>query len=141
MSVAKDFEKTNEEPTLENFLSTVSLVSDIDNADMEDERVTLMTMHSAKGLEFPVVFLAGMEEGLFPHARTLMNETEIEEERRTCYVGITRAERKLYITNAKARMIYGKTLSYEPSRFISEIPAEYLEEREAKINLALAWVV
>lgn len=93
--------KTNEEPTLENFLSTVSLVSDIDNADMEDERVTLMTMHSAKGLEFPVVFLAGMEEGLFPHARTLMNETEIEEERRTCYVGITRAERKLYITNAK----------------------------------------
>lgn len=132
LSVAKDFEKTNEEPTLENFLSTVSLVSDIDNADMEDERVTLMTMHSAKGLEFPVVFLAGMEEGLFPHARTLMNETEIEEERRTCYVGITRAERKLYITNAKARMIYGKTLSYEPSRFISEIPAEYLEEREAK---------
>lgn len=132
LSVAKDFERTNEEPTLENFLSNVSLVSDIDNADMEDDRVTLMTMHAAKGLEFPVVFLAGMEEGLFPHSRTLMNEAEIEEERRTCYVGITRAERKLYITNAKSRMIFGRAVSYEPSRFISEIPIEFLEEREAK---------
>lgn len=134
LSVAKDFEKTTDEPTLENFLSTVSLVSDIDNADIEDDRVTLMTMHSAKGLEFPVVFLAGMEEGLFPHSRTLMNETEIEEERRTCYVGITRAERKLYITNAKDRMLFGRAVSYEPSRFISEIPSQYLEEREAKIK-------
>ena len=134
LSVAKDFEKTTDEPTLENFLSTVSLVSDIDNADIEDDRVTLMTMHSAKGLEFPVVFLAGMEEGLFPHSRTLMNETEIEEERRTCYVGITRAERKLYITNAKGRMLFGRAVSYEPSRFISEIPSQYLEEREAKIK-------
>ena len=132
LSVAKDFERTNEEPTLENFLSNVSLVSDIDNADMEDDRVTLMTMHAAKGLEFPVVFLAGMEEGLFPHSRTLMNEAEIEEERRTCYVGITRAERKLYITNAKSRMIFGRAVSYEPSRFISEIPIEFLDEREAK---------
>lgn len=132
LSVAKDFEKNNEEPSLDNFLSNVSLVSDIDNADMEDDRVTLMTMHSAKGLEFPVVFLAGMEEGLFPHSRTLMNEAEIEEERRTCYVGITRAERKLYITNAKGRMIFGRAVSYEPSRFISEIPAECLDEHEAK---------
>ena len=73
-----------------------------------------------------------MEEGLFPHARTLMNETEIEEERRTCYVGITRAERKLYITNAHSRMIFGRSVSYEPSRFINEIPIQYLEEREAK---------
>lgn len=132
LSVAKNFEKTNEEPTLENFLSSVSLVSDIDNADLESDCVTLMTMHSAKGLEFPIVFLAGMEEGLFPHARTLMNETEIEEERRTCYVGITRAERKLYITNAHSRMIFGRSVSYEPSRFINEIPIQYLEEREAK---------
>ena len=132
LSVAKNFETTNEEPTLENFLSTVSLVSDIDNADIEGDSVTLMTMHSAKGLEFPIVFLAGMEEGLFPHARTLMNEAEIEEERRTCYVGITRAERKLYITNAQRRMIFGRGVSYEPSRFISEIPAQYLEEKEAK---------
>lgn len=132
LSVAKNFEATNEEPTLENFLSSVSLVSDIDNADLEGDSVTLMTMHSAKGLEFPVVFLAGMEEGLFPHARTLMNEAEIEEERRTCYVGITRAERKLYITNARSRMIFGRGVSYEPSRFISEIPSQYLEEKEAK---------
>ena len=131
-SVAKEFEKSSDEPTLENFLSNVSLVSDIDNADMEDDRVTLMTMHSAKGLEFPVVFLAGMEEGLFPHARTLMNEREIEEERRTCYVGITRAERKLYITNAKSRMIYGRSISYEPSRFINEIPIDCLDKHKAK---------
>ncbi len=132
LTVAKEFEKTSDDPTLENFLSNVSLVSDIDNADIEDDRVTLMTMHSAKGLEFPVVFLAGMEEGLFPHSRTLMNEAQIEEERRTCYVGITRAERKLYITNAEGRMMYGKSVSYEPSRFISEIPAQYIEEQKAK---------
>lgn len=133
LSVARDFEKTSEdEPTLENFLSTVSLVSDIDNADMEDDRVTLMTMHSAKGLEFPVVFLAGMEEGLFPHSRTLMNETEIEEERRTCYVGITRAERKLYLTNAQSRMMYGRPVQYEPSRFLEEIPSQYIEEQKFK---------
>lgn len=129
---AKNFETTNEEPTLENFLSSVSLVSDIDNVDLEGNSVTLMTMHSAKGLEFPIVFLAGMEEGLFPHARTLMNEAEIEEERRTCYVCITRAERKLYITNARKRMIFGRGVSYEPSRFISEIPIQYLEERKSR---------
>ena len=133
LSVARDFEKTSDdEPNLENFLSTVSLVSDIDNADMEDDRVTLMTMHSAKGLEFPVVFLAGMEEGLFPHSRTLMNETEIEEERRTCYVGITRAERKLYLTNAQSRMMYGRPVQYEPSRFLEEIPSQYIEEQKFK---------
>lgn len=138
LSVAKNFEATSEEPTLENFLSTVSLVSDIDNADIEGDSVTLMTMHSAKGLEFPIVFLAGMEEGLFPHARTLMNEAEIEEERRTCYVGITRAERKLYITNAQRRMIFGRGVSYEPSRFISEIPIQYLEEKEAKRTMSFS---
>lgn len=138
LSVAKNFEATSEEPTLENFLSTVSLVSDIDNADIEGDSVTLMTMHSAKGLEFPIVFLAGMEEGLFPHARTLMNEAEIEEERRTCYVGITRAERKLYITNAQRRMIFGRGVSYEPSRFISEIPVQYLEEKEAKRSMSFS---
>lgn len=138
LSVAKNFEATSEEPTLENFLSTVSLVSDIDNADIEGDSVTLMTMHSAKGLEFPIVFLAGMEEGLFPHARTLMNEAEIEEERRTCYVGITRAERKLYITNAQRRMIFGRGVSYEPSRFISEIPIQYLEEKEAKRSMSFS---
>ncbi len=132
LSVAKEFEKSEEEPTLENFLSSVSLVSDIDNADMEDDRVTLMTLHAAKGLEFPVVFMAGMEEGLFPHSRTLMDEAQIEEERRTCYVGITRAEKKLYLTNAKSRMYFGRAVSYEQSRFIDEIPAQYLDEQEAQ---------
>ncbi|MBQ1808454.1 MAG: UvrD-helicase domain-containing protein, partial [Selenomonas sp.] len=91
IGVARDFEKSEENPTLENFLATLSLVSDIDNAELEDDRVTLMTLHAAKGLEFPTVFMIGMEEGLFPHSRTLMDENEIEEERRTCYVGITRA--------------------------------------------------
>ena len=119
---------------LENFLSQVALVSDIDNADLEDDRVTLMTLHSAKGLEFPIAFIAGMEEGLFPHARTLMNESEIEEERRICYVGITRARRKLYLTNAKMRTIYGKTLSYPQSRFLNEIPDEYLDRLVVRAN-------
>ena len=115
--------------TLENFLSHVSLVSDIDNADTADDRVTLMTLHSAKGLEFPVVFMAGMEEGLFPHSRTLLNEEEIEEERRICYVGITRARRKLFLTNARMRNIFGKSTMFPPSRFLNELPASVVEEQ------------
>lgn len=134
LSVAKDFEKSGETPNLENFLSQVALVSDIDNAALEDDRVTLMTLHSAKGLEFPVVFMTGMEEGLFPHSRTLLNETEIEEERRTCYVGITRARRKLYMTNAKMRMIYGKTVCYPQSRFMNELPEETMERLVVRSN-------
>lgn len=134
LSVAKDFQQGDEVPNLENFLSQVALVSDIDNADLEDDRVTLMTLHSAKGLEYPIVFMTGMEEGLFPHSRTLMNETEIEEERRTCYVGITRARRKLYLTNAKMRMIYGKTVCYPQSRFLSEIPEPMLERLVVRDN-------
>ncbi len=122
IGVAKDFLETEEIPSLENFLSQVSLVSDIDNAEIEDDRVTLMTLHSAKGLEFPVVFMAGMEEGIFPHARTLMDEKEIEEERRTCYVGITRARRKLYMTHARMRTIFGRTNRNPVSRFMDEIP-------------------
>lgn len=129
VGVAKDFEKNEEEePNLENFLSKMALLSDIDNSDLEEERVTLMTLHSAKGLEFPVVFMAGMEEGMFPHARTLMEPSEMEEERRTCYVGITRAQRKLYMTYAGMRTIYGRTNVYEPSRFLEEIPEELKEE-------------
>ena len=128
IGVAKDFEKEEENPNLENFLSQLALVSDIDNAEMEEDRVTLMTLHSAKGLEFPIVFMVGMEEGLFPHSRTLMEPAEIEEERRTCYVGITRAQRKLYLTNAQRRTIYGRQNAYPPSRFLSEIPDEYLEK-------------
>ena len=127
IGVARDFEKSEESSDLETFLSQLSLVSDIDNAEMDEDRVTLMTLHSAKGLEFPVVFMIGMEEGLFPHSRTLMNEEEIEEERRTCYVGITRAQRKLYLTNARQRTIYGRTNAFPPSRFLREIPEEYIE--------------
>lgn len=134
LTVADDFVKENEdEPTLENFLNSVSLVADIDNTDFDEDKVTLMTFHAAKGLEFPVVFMAGMEEGLFPHARTLMNDEEIEEERRTCYVGITRAQRKLYLTNAKSRTIYGRTVMYPPSRFLQEIPAQYIDQEQAKV--------
>ena len=96
--------------------------------------MTLMTLHSAKGLEFPIVFMIGMEEGLFPHSRTLMNPDEIEEERRTCYVGITRAQRKLYLTNARQRTIYGKTQAFPPSRFLKEIPDEYVERLVPRAN-------
>lgn len=122
LSVAEDFAKGGEENTLENFLANVALVSDIDDAELGEDAVTLMTLHSAKGLEFPVVFLAGMEEGIFPHARTLMDEEEIEEERRLCYVGITRAEKYLFMSNARMRTIYGHTVSYPPSRFLQEVP-------------------
>lgn len=134
LSLAAEFAKSEEVPNLENFLANVALVSDIDNADLEDDRVTLMTLHAAKGLEFPIVFMAGMEEGLFPHARTLLNESEIEEERRTCYVGITRARRKLYMTSAKMRMIFGKTVSYPESRFMAEIPDECIERLVVRSN-------
>ena len=132
VGVAKDFMKSEEEPTLENFLGQIALVSDIDNADMVDDRVTLMTLHSAKGLEFPIVFLAGMEEGIFPHSRTLMDEDQLEEERRTCYVGITRAQKKLYLTHASFRTLFGQSNMNPPSRFLKEIPAQYLEDRNAE---------
>ena len=127
ISVARDFEESGETPDLENFLNHIALISDIDAANMAEDRVTLMTLHAAKGLEFPTVFLAGMEEGLFPHARTLMAPEELEEERRTCYVGITRAERRLYLSYAKQRMIFGRTTVYPPSRFLGEIPEAYME--------------
>ena len=124
------FETTEDDPSLENFLNQIALVSDVDTANMEDDRVTLMTLHSAKGLEFPVVFLVGMEEGIFPHARTLLEPSEIEEERRTCYVGITRAERKLYLSYARYRTLYGKGNIYPPSRFLAEIPDAYVEQAQ-----------
>lgn len=127
LSVAQDFASDGEEDTLENFLNHVSLVTDIDNLDLEQERVTLMTLHSAKGLEFPEVFLAGMEEGIFPHARTLMDEEELEEERRLCYVGITRAKNRLYLSCARMRTLYGRTVAYSPSRFLTEIPVHLWE--------------
>ena len=132
LSVAEDFAeksaRNGEEASLENFLSDVALVADIDDAEMGEDSITLMTLHSAKGLEFPTVFLVGMEEGIFPHARTLLDENEIEEERRICYVGITRAEKHLFLSNARMRMIYGRTLSYPPSRFLQEVPRNLIHE-------------
>ena len=128
LSTAEDFAKSGEEDTLENFLAHVALVSDIDAAEMGDEALTLMTLHSAKGLEFPVVFLVGMEEGLFPHARTLMDEEQIEEERRLCYVGITRAEKHLFLSNARIRTVFGHTVCYPPSRFLQEVPRNLIHD-------------
>ncbi|AGK52109.1 DNA helicase PcrA [Bacillus sp. 1NLA3E] len=131
LSVTKNFEEANEDKSLIAFLTDLALVADIDSLDDEgqkkDDTVVLMTLHSAKGLEFPVVFLMGLEEGVFPHSRSLQEEAEMEEERRLAYVGITRAEQQLFISNAQMRTLYGRTTSNAPSRFIKEIPADLLE--------------
>ncbi|MCX7714463.1 MAG: DNA helicase PcrA [Clostridia bacterium] len=131
MTVVHEHEKTTENASLATFLESVSLISDIDSYDEEQDAVVLMTIHSAKGLEFPVVFLSGMEEGIFPGLRSIGEEEEIEEERRLCYVAITRAKQKLYITNTESRTIYGTTTYNPPSRFLKEIPREYLNEKKA----------
>ncbi len=133
-SVAMEFVRSSEEekPSLEDFLAHISLVADTDNIEEEPDRVMLMTMHSAKGLEFPVVFLAGMEEGLFPSYRSIGEEKEMEEERRLCYVGITRAREQLFLTHAKSRMIFGNTTYNRASRFLDEIPAELTEDGAEK---------
>ncbi|MCC3358831.1 DNA helicase PcrA [Bacillus sp. REN16] len=132
LSVTQNFEKANDDKSLVAFLTDLALVADIDKLD-EDENdknnaVVLMTLHSAKGLEFPVVFLMGMEEGVFPHSRSLMEEAEMEEERRLAYVGITRAEEELYLSNAQMRTLYGRTSMNPVSRFIAEIPDDLLED-------------
>ena len=134
IGMAREFEKTEVNPTFEDFLSRLALVSDIDNADMDADRVVLMTMHTAKGLEFPIVFMIGMEEGIFPHSRALADDKELEEERRTCYVGITRAKQKLYMTNAIRRSIYGQVNGFTPSRFLGEIPDECKDNLIARAN-------
>jgi len=130
-TVTKDFEAVNEEKTLIAFLTDLALVADIDKVDEADpdhsQKVTLMTLHAAKGLEFPVVFLIGMEENVFPHSRSLFDDEEMEEERRLAYVGITRAEQELYLTHAKMRTLYGRTNMNPVSRFIDEIPSELIE--------------
>lgn len=120
MSVAKNYE----EEGLAGFLEEVSLISDIDSWDSQGKAVTLMTLHAAKGLEFPVVFMIGMEETVFPHSRALYDQSEMEEERRLCYVGMTRAREELYLTYASTRMLYGGLQHNPPSRFLSEIDAE-----------------
>lgn len=128
IGVAMEFEKENAENSLADFLDSIALVADVDNMDESQEAVTLMTMHSAKGLEFEEVFLVGMEDGLFPSKRSIEEADDTEEERRLCYVGITRAKQKLYITNASKRTLYGSTSYTIPSRFISEIPQNLYEE-------------
>jgi len=135
MTVTQDFEKTNEEDqSLVSFLTDLALIADIDAVDEEDpdheEKITLMTLHAAKGLEFPVVFLIGMEENVFPHSRSMDDNEEMEEERRLAYVGITRAEQELYLTHAKMRTLYGRTNMNPMSRFITEIPEELIEDMD-----------
>lgn len=129
LSVTQEFERLNEgESDLVTFLTDLALVSDLDNVEEEpQEEVTLMTLHAAKGLEFPVVFIIGMEEGVFPSYRSLMEEAEMEEERRLAYVGITRAEQQLYLTNAYSRLLYGRTQNNPASRFLEEMAEDVLE--------------
>lgn len=132
LSVTMDFEKRNEDKSLISFLTDLALIADIDTMDKEkseeeQDAVVLMTMHSAKGLEFPVVFIIGMEEGVFPHSRAFADNEELEEERRLAYVGITRAEQELFLTCARMRTLFGRTAANAPSRFLQEIPKELLE--------------
>lgn len=133
-SVAMDFEIKSSDASLGDFLTELALVADVDALEEDESAVVLMTLHSAKGLEFPVVFLAGMDEGIFPHSRSMSDPNQLEEERRLCYVGITRAKKKLYLTRAWRRNIYGNMSYYTPSRFIDEIPPELLEENEGDVE-------
>lgn len=134
LSVTQEFEKNNEDKSLVSFLTDLALIADIDsmNDDEEDrdDAVVLMTMHSAKGLEFPVVFIIGMEEGVFPHSRAFMDNEELEEERRLAYVGITRAEKQLFLSCARMRTLFGRTTANQPSRFLDEIPEELKEDTQ-----------
>jgi DNA helicase-2/ATP-dependent DNA helicase PcrA len=141
LTVTQEFDKrfeaqnqddaNGDETKLADFLSDLALVSDLDNLEDSTSQVTLMTLHAAKGLEFPVVFLIGLEEGVFPLSRALLEEQELEEERRLAYVGITRAEEVLYVTNAFSRTLYGRTQYNRPSRFLEEIEAELIEKQGA----------
>lgn len=136
INVAREFEKDFEDETglgeLGEFLSQVALVSDVDELDENSESVTLMTLHAAKGLEFPVVFLAGLEENIFPHSRAQNSNSEMEEERRLMYVGVTRAEERLFLSYAKRRQVWGEFKYFNPSRFLDEIPAKLVEENRTR---------
>ena len=131
-SITENYQKETGTVNLEDFLEDISIVADQSEHETLDNAVTLMTMHAAKGLEFKVVFLIGMEEGIMPHSMSLNEESELEEERRLCYVGITRAKERLYITNAKRRMLFGNTNMNPPSRFIAEIDNNLIEKEESK---------
>lgn len=137
-TVTQNFEENAEDKTLIAFLTDLALIADIDSMNDDpdsDDSVTLMTLHSAKGLEFPVVFLIGMEESIFPHSRALMDEEQMEEERRLAYVGITRAEKELFISHAKMRTLYGRTNMNPISRFINEIPEDLVDGKEEQQDL------
>ncbi|MFC4812841.1 DNA helicase PcrA [Paenibacillus sp. GCM10023250] len=137
LSVTQDFEKRNEDKSLVSFLTDLALIADIDTMDAEEpeggvkDAVVLMTMHSAKGLEFPIVFIIGMEEGVFPHSRALNDNDELEEERRLAYVGITRAEKQLFLTCARTRTLFGRTNANMASRFLKEVPDELKNDASA----------
>lgn len=131
-NIIKYEEDAGEEATLSGFLEEVSLLSDIDNYDKDSDAVIMMTLHSAKGLEFPTVFLPGFEEGIFPGMQSMISDEEIEEERRLAYVGITRSRRKLYILNSDSRMIFGSTSHNKASRFLGEIPEKLLEKTKSR---------
>lgn len=134
ITAAKEFERDYQGSDLVDFLENIALVSDLDNLGEGQSAVNMMTMHSAKGLEFPVVFIAGMEEYLFPHARAMDSEDEMEEERRLCYVGITRAEQQLYLSYANQRNIFGNYSQNMPSRFLDEIPQELIEHIDLSVG-------
>jgi len=128
VSAAREYESRDPEPTIGGFVDRLSLLSDVDEEQgTRDARVWMMTLHSAKGLEFPVVIMAGLEEGLFPHSRSTDDVEELEEERRLCYVGMTRARSRLILTGAARRRIFGEYQSSDASRFIDEVPAELVE--------------
>jgi len=128
VSAAREYESRAPEPSIGGFVDQLSLLSDVgEEAGSRDARIWMMTMHSAKGLEFPVVVISGLEDGLFPHSRSRDDEAELEEERRLCYVGITRARTRLVLTSAARRRVFGEYQATEPSRFLDEIPAELIE--------------
>ena len=134
VSAAREYEMREAEPSLGGFVDRLALLSDVDKEQGQkaDPKVMMMTLHSAKGLEFPTVVLAGLEEGLFPHSRSRDDEAELEEERRLCYVGITRARKQLVLTSAARRRVFGEYQNTEPSRFIDEIPADLIEEESRR---------
>jgi DNA helicase-2/ATP-dependent DNA helicase PcrA len=135
MGVAQNYQELG----LAGFLEEIALISDLDTTDLNGNAVTLMTLHAAKGLEFPVVFMTGMEETIFPHTRALYDQSEMEEERRLCYVGMTRAREELYMMYAVGRMLYGTTQHNPPSRFLGEIDAQFIEETSMAISFAGAY--
>ena len=134
LNVAVEFEEESADNGLSDFLEGITLSSDLDNMEEAEESVTLMTLHSAKGLEFPVVFLVGMEEGIFPGYKSIGEQKELEEERRLCYVGVTRAKENLFLTNSKQRTTFGSTTHNPPSRFLQEIPKELLDGYEDAVT-------